>query len=451
VDSAEPFFVFGSPRSGTTALARLLNASNSIACLFYEGNLLYRLWNTLSRHDVLSEAHEDIVLDVDITAKHCLIDKAKEVGSKKVIFSESVIEHFVNEFRNALKYAESPFELYQNTASCFFQTMSSVSGAHVVGDKVPDYVNIPDVLCEAIPECRMLYIQRDERATVHSVMEFTKGNFHLFAFPNAFAIAFGLFLKKKGMQDLMAGMSKSKILSVRQEELYSDPGSVGKKVVSFLGVEKCSDMMNYAGSMAKRASVKNWRNEMTREDVEAVEGVFMEFEPEGVIDSSSPTEENAWRQKARAIMPLTRCANFRIHSIVSEAKNLFSIDDDEETLALTLMQFADYAHARADHERAYVIFLEVGRLVPSNPVLWFKFAELCFDMKRLKEARAYYEKAESQFPNTDFYAFIKSKTCYKLGMIAKLDGRFSDAGKCFKHSLGLFPNFKLAKAMVQTV
>jgi hypothetical protein len=77
------FFVIGYPRSGTTALARLLNASNHAACLYYEGNLFYRLWRMLSRRNIFEGPHEDLVLDFKVTAKHNLIDTAAKTGCEK--------------------------------------------------------------------------------------------------------------------------------------------------------------------------------------------------------------------------------------------------------------------------------------------------------------------------------------------------------------------------------
>jgi len=60
------FFVTGFPRSGTTALARFLNASGAIACII-KGNVLNRFHQVLSRKQVLNEPHEDLCVDLYIT------------------------------------------------------------------------------------------------------------------------------------------------------------------------------------------------------------------------------------------------------------------------------------------------------------------------------------------------------------------------------------------------
>jgi hypothetical protein len=70
VNQAKAFIIIGHQRSGTTALARLLNASSHVACLYYEGNLLYRLWRMLSRWRIFEEPHEDLAADFKITATY---------------------------------------------------------------------------------------------------------------------------------------------------------------------------------------------------------------------------------------------------------------------------------------------------------------------------------------------------------------------------------------------
>ena len=86
------FFVLGHPRSGTTAFAHLLNASDRVACVFYEGNLLYRLHRILSRHHVLDEPHIDLITEFDVTARHNLIDKPKLGRIPKPVFEEAAVE-----------------------------------------------------------------------------------------------------------------------------------------------------------------------------------------------------------------------------------------------------------------------------------------------------------------------------------------------------------------------
>ncbi|MBW1741574.1 MAG: tetratricopeptide repeat protein [Deltaproteobacteria bacterium] len=430
-------------------MARLLNASSGVACLFYEGNVLYRLWRTLCRHDVLTEPHEDLVADIKITAEHNLIDRAEKSGSPKIVFSPSAVSRLIRNFENDLSNAEDPLALYGSTAACFFHLLGCTADVEVVGDKVPDYINIPDILNAALPSCKMIYIQRDPMATIHSVLRFIDNKLHLFAVPNAFAMAFSFLLKYKGMNDFVGHLPKNRLFPLTQAELLNNPKQIAIKASEFLGSPVCAEMISCADSMAKRRCCKNWRVEMAKDNIAAVEAVCIQSGinlPAGpVID----TKKNCWFEKADKTKLLIHCASDRIRSVMDDVRAAFRGAREEETLGLTLIQFADYAHTRAQFKRAYLFFEEASRLIPYSPVLWFKFAELCFDMKLLSEARKHYERAEALFQKTNCFALLRAKTFYGLGRIERLSGNCNDARSFFERSLTVFPNFKLSQAMLQ--
>ena len=443
------FFIIGHPRSGTTALAELLNASDDIACLFYEGNILYRLWRTLCRHNVLCEPHEDLVLDFKITAKHNLIDRAQETGCKKITFSPSEVLSLVKGFREDLESTESPGDVYHDTADRFFRQLGCSAGAEVVGDKVPDYIIIPDILTSALPRCRMLYVERDPRATIHSVSQFTEKSLHLFAVPSAFAMAFSFLLKHEGMLDFMRHRPKHTLLSLSQAELGGDPKAVGIKAAKFLGIPVCAKIAAHADKMIKYTHVKNWRKEMAEDDIAAVEAVCVESGFALPSESEAAPENNHWSEKASKVCPLLDCTDDRISAILDDIRPVFKSTDDKRTLGLTLIQFADYAHARGNFSRAHLYLDEAVQLIPDNPVLWFKLAELCFDMKLLDQSRSHYQRVETHSPKSTYFSLLKAKTFYQLGRIERLAGSKKKARDFFGRSLAVLPGFKLSMAMLR--
>jgi tetratricopeptide (TPR) repeat protein len=443
------FFVIGHPRSGTTALAELLNASDNIACLFYEGNVLYRLWRTLSRHNVLCEPYEDLVLDFKITAKHNLVDRAQEAGCKKITFSPSEVLSLVEGFREDLESTESPGELYHNTGNRLFRLLGCSAGSEAVGDKVPDYIIIPDILSSALPGCKMLYVERDPRATIHSVSQFTKDSLHLFAVPSAFAMAFSFLLKHKGMLDFMRHLPKHTLLSLTQAELQRDPKAVGIKAGEFLGIPVCAKMASHADRMVRNKHVKNWRSEMAEDDIAAVEAVCVHTGFGLPSESAAALENNHWSEKASRVCPLLDCTDDGISAILDDIRPGFKSKDDRRTLGLTLIQFADYAHARGNFARARLYLEEAVQLIPDHPVLWFKLAELCFDMKLLDQSRKHYHRVETLSPKSTYFSLLRAKTFYQLGRIERLAGSNKRASNFLRHSLSILPGFKLSMAMLR--
>lgn len=443
------FFVIGHPRSGTTALAELLNASDNVACLFYEGNVLYRLWRTLCRHNVLSEPYDDLVLDFEVTTKHNLVDRAKETGCKKITFSPSEVLSLVKGFREDLERTESPGDLYHNTADRFFRLFGRSAGAEVVGDKVPDYILIPDVLTSALPGCRMLYLERDPRATIHSVLQFAKESLHLFAVPSAFAMAFSFVLKHKGMLKFMEDMPKRALLSLTQAELREDPQAVGIKAAKFLGIPVCARIARHADGMIENNAVKDWRKEMAEDNLAAVDAVCVQSGFGLPSDSVAAPENNHWSEKATKVCPLLDCPDDRISSILDGIRPGFKLKDDKRTLGLTLIQFADCAHARGNFARAHLYLEEAAQHIPDNPVLWFKLADLCFDMKLLDQSRNHYQRVETLSPKSMYFSLLRAKTFYQLGRIERLAGSKKRAGNFLRHSLSILPGFKLSTGMLR--
>ena len=115
-----PFFVIGFPRSGTTALAEIINSSSQMACIPQEGHILYRTWRMLNRQNVLKEPIEDLVLDFKTTAQYHLIYLGKIFPGKGFIFSNQSIDSLVSTFYHDVYQQLSISKIYENVANAFF-------------------------------------------------------------------------------------------------------------------------------------------------------------------------------------------------------------------------------------------------------------------------------------------------------------------------------------------
>jgi tetratricopeptide (TPR) repeat protein len=448
VNQSKAFIIIGHPRSGTTALARLLNASRHIACLYYEGNLLYRLWRMLSRSRIFEEPHEDLVVDFKITATHNLIKRAGKTGCEKIIFKPSAIDRLVQGFQTDLSSENCKYEIYDKSVKRFFQLFPTYHSSSAVGDKVPDYVYIPDVLIDAQPDSKFIYIQRDPRAVVHSTLCFQPETLHLFAVPCAFAMTVSYFLIFRRIKRFLRCLSEKQILCVAQETLKENPYLIAERLSEFFEIPLCSYMEDYASMMRQQKTVKNWKQEMREADVKAVEAVT---HCAGLELAEAPRFygcNNIWEEKASSVLALVDRQNASIESKLNDIQKIFQ-SDNRFVLAFTIIKIGDYHHARGDFEAAYPLFEAACSLIENNAVAWFKFAELCFDMKLLTQAKNYFSKLTSLMPVDSNHRLLTAKTLFKLGRIERLTGSSTNAKIWFERSLKIYPKFSLAKAMLE--
>ena len=256
--STRLFFVLGHARSGTTALARLLNASSHLACIYYESNILYRLWQALSRKKVLEEPLEDLLRNFEVSVCHNLIDHARAAGSKKIVFPEYVVADLTGLLREKFLSHSPPQNIFNCISKAFFKHVSHVTQKKIIGDKVPDYLNIPEVITASFPACKLIFLRRDPRAIIHSTLHFYRKQLHLFAVPSAFALAFSFLLKEKGIEKFISGFSAEQTFSINHQDLLDVPQNTALKALGFLQVPGCEGIMFFADSLKKNSRVKKY-------------------------------------------------------------------------------------------------------------------------------------------------------------------------------------------------
>jgi len=445
---SHPFFILGYPRSGTTALARLVNASQEAACVFYEGNLLYRLHRILSRRRVLDEPHSDLLADFSVTARHNLLDKPKQTGAQKPLFSEKAVSILIDRFAEDLTNIDQPQQIYRNAAKGFFQMLADVGRFSAVGDKVPDYISIPEELKAALPKARMLYVTRDPRATVHSAIHFAAKNLHLFATEDALSMAFAWLLRFRWIERFRRENPAAQILSLSQEQLKSDPLAVAEKATSFLGISVDDSLRSHAQSSCSAPGVKNWREEMAPDDVEAVEAVLFYGEVQGEQEFTKDPRRTKWGCRAEALMPLASGAGKDIPELVENAKPFFKGPQMFLSLSCVLVQLAEWSHVRSEDERSRSYFEAVLRLAPTDPIFYYKYGEFCFDTKRLSLARRLFQTALEKCPPSDYFRFLRAKALVQLGRTERLRGEHRIARTYFEKSITEYPPFLFPKAML---
>lgn len=433
-----PLFILGQPRSGTTALASLLNVAPQVACLHYEGNVLYRLWQTLQRRNVLGEPASDLIADFEVTARHNLLNRAHP----PIHFSQGNILQLLDSFRQGLETCREPVEIYRRLSISFFEIFAENSQAHIIGDKVPDFIHIPARITAPHPQSLVIAITRDPRAVVHSSLKFNQPLLHLFAVDSAFAMAVTYCLKQEGLQKFQATFPPHRFLSLRHEDILAAPREVFEKSCRFFNL---SDPV-WLPKEKETFPVKQWEKEMRQEDVDAVSAVCSVF---GVLDAAEAQPPSHWREKAAAIKPLISCADKNIPELTRLAASVFATEPEKKELGLTLSQCADYAHKSGQFSRAESFYSQAVSLAPHNPILWYKYAALCFDMKLLEQARQFADHCEQRCPRTEYYAFLRAKNQYLAGMTSRLQGNDGKAATCFETALRIKGDFALPRKMLK--
>lgn len=439
--SYTPLFILGQPRSGTTALAKLLNVSPLVACLHYEGNILYRLWQTLQRRAVLEEPVADLLADFEVTARHNLVERTPQTPAGKINFSEENIRLLLDGFRQGLETCRDPVEIYRRVSIAFFEIFSENSKARIVGDKVPDFIHIPAQITAPHPNSLVISISRDPRAVVHSSLKFRQPLLHLFAVDSAFAMAATYCLKQEGLQQFQAGFPPQRFLSLPHEDILADPQNVLEKSCRFFNLPDPVGLPEGKEPFP----VKQWEKEMRQEDVDAVNAVCSVFDLLDTEEQPPPL----WREKAAAVKPLSSCADKDIGERTRMAAGVFATESEKKELGLTLGQFADYAHRGGRFSRAEAFFSQAVSLAPHDPILWYKYATLCFDMKLLDQARQFADHCEKHCPRTEYYTFLRAKNQYLAGMICRLQGNAGKAGACFETALRIKGDFSLPRRMLK--
>lgn len=435
-----PLFILGHPRSGTTALARLLNCSPQVACLYQEGNLLFRLWQTLQRTNVLREPISDLLADFETTAQHNLVIRSPVQQSPKLRFSDGTIRHLVATYHQCLQSSLNPPEIFARVSSKFFALFAESTKAQVVGDKVPDYLFIPDHITAPHPDCLLIAITRDPRAVIHSSLEFSRTTLHLFASPSAFAMAVAYCIKQKGLDDFFANFAPERRLFIKQEKLQASPQAVQEKAHAFLKIAPPSGQEG-----AVTSPIKDWRGEMKKEDQDAVLAVCYAFDFLEREHKIPP----ALSEKAEIIKQLFTSADAEIAPLARQAALSFHRSEAEKReFGFTMTQLADYFYKRSAFSRAELFLQQAVSYAHDNPILWYKYALLCYDTKQCQTAIICLEQSQRYCPADTYHAFLRAKIFYLQGMVVRLMGDDENAKKALQAALRAKPDFALPSKML---
>ena len=250
------FFVFGSPRSGTTLLKEVLNLNTKIYIL-----------------------NETDFVDLTAQVIHIIDDpvQGKEIIYKIIINSNlrsSLTKFLTNEKIYGLVH-ESEYNFFDIIDS-LYQEVLKCTGAEVVGDRSPNYlsgVNFFEHIGLFDKDIKFIHIVRDLRDVLLSLKRMSWCPKDLSLFSETWART-NLKLSKLGLSH------PEKYFFMKYEDFILDPEPILYKSCDFLGVKYDASMMNW-GSCKKEIhdlnshkniglpplvhKVGNWRYELVNE------------------------------------------------------------------------------------------------------------------------------------------------------------------------------------------
>jgi hypothetical protein len=183
--------------------------------------------------------------------------------------------------------------------------------AKYVGNKKGCYCKEGDLIGKIFPGCRLVYLLRDGRGAVASMLETQPEH-------DVYSAALTWTLKAQRIRELSAKLPRD-VFVLRYEELVGDPEKLSRALCTFLDVPYAKEMLaDYKTNDAIRHTtdtthaetyqaittkfVDEWKDKLTREQLEIVEGIAgAELEANGYGRSMSKSSNLASRAKWRAM------------------------------------------------------------------------------------------------------------------------------------------------------
>jgi len=207
-----PFFISGFPRSGTTLLATLIGRHRRLTVP--PETQFFRVY-------MARTGNKRFILDELSVRELCHFDRIVDLGLEPREVMSYCIE------------VERREDLLWPLLAAYRDKM----GAEFVGEKTPTHMLYLDSIVEIFPDVKMIYIVRDGRDAVFSNIreKWTHGD------PIKQAAEWNHFIKKAIK---LISRFPEHVLTVRYEDLVSDPQQALGKICDFLGVSFEEDQLD---------------------------------------------------------------------------------------------------------------------------------------------------------------------------------------------------------------
>jgi hypothetical protein len=271
MSTAAPIFIVGANRSGTTLLRLMLNAHSRLAVpeelRYFRSDYAGTSIDTWRSPNLSSAAYETIVRDfvTEATTLHPELN------------GPTLLDRILNGGAHDLR---RPYQVV-------LDAWATLHGKVRWGEKTPGNLFYVDVLCEMFPNAYFLYVVRDPRAGVASML---KTDF----FPND--VVFNAMSRRKhfevGERLLREHVAPDHWMSIRYEDLTAAPEATLHRVCALIGEQYEPAMLRFHrtaeaymtekaatsfNASAKRpvttAKINAWHGELSEQDAALIEAI----------------------------------------------------------------------------------------------------------------------------------------------------------------------------------
>ena len=291
-DSRFPFpFLVGSERSGTTLFRLMLDAHPDMA-VPPESYFIVDLYRRRKSYERAGRPYDTVAVANDLAGSRWF--RAWGMPPKELATAMRRGEN--------VDFAEAMRKVYLGYAR--------MHGKSRYGDKTPAYVQHIRVLAEIFPEARFVHLIRDGRNVALSLTEVTWGPSDV--------LEGALQWRERVMRGRRAGaeLGAHRYLEARYEHLVAEPEPVLREVSEFIDLPFDDAMIRHSETAGERipgrpdglhrraatapvTGIRDWRQDMAREDLEAVEAAAGDLLEELGYERAVPDPSKEARRRAQ--------------------------------------------------------------------------------------------------------------------------------------------------------
>ncbi|TRX57944.1 sulfotransferase family protein [Thalassomonas sp. M1454] len=230
-------FIIGSPRSGTTYLAKYLQKSSYGKA--FETHFIIKYYKNLYRYKPLHTDNLKRLLK-DLSTERYVKQWNIKLNSKEIPIAKNDLDTYLN----LVNYICNQIRISKHWA-----------------DKTPHYIHDWGLLDRLFPQARYIYIIRDGRDVALSLLKKSWG-------PNNIYTCAKLWSEQNNNFEMVQKLEREqRILIVKYEDLIQSPKSTSSLIMSFIGEEHDEKFFEEIKSNTLSANYNKWQQKLSKAEL----------------------------------------------------------------------------------------------------------------------------------------------------------------------------------------